>query len=328
MTASPETLPLYRTLAERLADAIKAGTLESGLVLLEGPLSDVFGTSRATVRNALSLLAEDGTIDRFSGRGFIIPGSAAERPIRRRVSAEDFPLEEVMVGETVPASDRIIPEVEDAICTAIAFGHYRINEQRLADRYGVSRPVVREVLWRLREMGLVEKDMHSPWLAGPLTARAISEDREMRVLLEPPALLISAPRLSAEEVAVMIARLDAVAHAEGRIEPATLDQIEIDLHENCLRHFANTRIQRVLREGRPTLMVRGLFARFIGIEADAPDLAEHRAVLTAMAAGDWEAASRLHANHLHLEGTRTLARLKVLSVIQEPPLPDYLERII
>lgn len=329
MPSSAETLPLYQVLATRLTAAIKAGKLESGLILLEGPLSDVFGTSRATVRNALALLAEDGTVDRFTGRGFIVGGPTQSRePIRRRVSSDDFPKEDIGVSEVIPASDRIIPEVEEAIRTAIAFGHYRINEQRLASRHGVSRPIIREVLWRLRELGLVEKDMYSSWLAGPLTARAISEDSEMRRLLEPPALLISAPQLSQDEISAMMARVETAIRTVGLIDPAIIDRIEIDLHENCLRHFTNTRIHEVLRKGRTMLMVTGLFARFIGIEADSPGIAEHRAIIEAIAARDWDAASRLHADHLHRKGTRTLQRLKVLSVIQEPPLPDYLERVI
>src|SRR5262245_46598134 len=102
MPTSAETLPLYQVLATRLTAAIKAGTLESGLILLEGQLSDVLGTSRATVRNALALLAENGTVDRFAGRGFIVGGpTQSAGPIRRRVSSDDFPADEVGVGEAV-----------------------------------------------------------------------------------------------------------------------------------------------------------------------------------------------------------------------------------
>ncbi len=321
-------MPLYRALAERVSIALKSGTLEDGLVLLEGPLSDIFGTSRATVRNALSMLAEEGTIGRFDGRGFIVQaGQSPTRPIRRRLSTSDFPVNGSVATDTLPASDQIIAEVEQALSIAIAFGHFRVNEQRLADLYGVSRPVAREVLWRLRELGLVEKDLHSPWLAGPLTARAVSEDRELRTMLEPHALMISAPRLTHGEVSAMLERVAAARGDSGHIRPAVIDRLEVDLHEDCIRHLPNGRILQILRKGRTPLHINALFARFVGLEPDAPEFGEHEAILREIAAGNWNEASQKHARHLFAEGKRTLDRLKVLSVVQEPPLPAYLERI-
>lgn len=322
-------MPLYRALAERVSFALKSGTLEDGLVLLEGPLSDIFGTSRATVRKALSTLAEEGTIERFNGRGFIVQGRrSAAPPIRRRLSTSDFPVNASVATDTLPASDQIITEVEEALSIAIAFGHFRVNEQRLADLYGVSRPVAREVLWRLRELGLVEKDLHSPWLAGPLTARAVSEDRELRMMLEPHALMISAPRLTSDEISSMLERVKAARSGSGHIKPTVIDRLEVDLHENCIRHLSNGRILQILRKGRTPLHINALFARFVGLEADAPELTEHETILHEIAAGNWKEASEKHALHLFSEGKRALDRLKVLSVVQEPPLPAYLERII
>lgn len=321
-------MPLYRALAQQISAAIDAGRLEPGLVLLEGPLSTFLNASRATVRNALARLEEEGRIGKFGGRGFVVAGDRDDAtPIRREVTARDVHLNGAAPVGTKAASDQIIREVENALSVAVAFGHYRINEQRLAENFSVSRPVAREVLWRLREAGLVEKDHHSPWLAGPLTARAVAEDRELRMLLEPHALKMSAPLLDGEELRTMRGRVAAARDVIGRIDADAIDLIEADLHESCLQFFGNSRVWGILHNGRMPLRVNALFARFVGIESDDPGLTEHRVVLDQIIGGEFDAAAASHMAHLRLEGRRTLDRLKVLSVIPEPPLPDYLERI-
>lgn len=319
--------PRYRFYAAQLLSAIDRGRLEPGLVLLEGPISSLFRTSRATVRSALAFLAEQGRIERFNGRGFVVPVSG-NGLIRREIVEADIKIRDIPVADSQAASDLIIEDVQKALSLAVAFGHYRINEQRLADSYAVSRPIAREVLWRLRESGLVEKDHHSPWLVGPLTARTVAEDRELLMLLEPHALKYSAPFIKEPELRAMCQRLKDARASGDKLGTSVIEQIENDLHVACLRHFPNSRIWAVIRKGRMSLLVNTLFAQFVGIERDDPGISEHAVVLDQIVNGEFEAAAASHTAHLRLEGRRTLDRLKVLSVIQEPPLPSYLERIV
>ncbi len=322
-----ETDPLYRAYASRIASAIAEGRLEPGLVLLEGRLSTIFETSRATIRKALHALAEAGTIERFDGRGFVVAGAgAAPSPIRRRVRADELAPQPVAAAR--PAADTIIADVEAALTTAIAFGHYRIDEQKLADAFAVSRPVAREVLWRLRETGLIEKQHHSPWLAGPVSARAVAEDRELRMLLEPHALKLSAPLLDRAELRAMRERIAAAQQLSSKIARATIEAIEHDLHIACTRHYSNGRVQRVMRTGRLPMVVDALFADGVGIYPEDPAFAEHAIVLDLLLAREFEAAAASHSAHLRQESKRTLDRLKVLSVLPEPDVAPYLERIV
>lgn len=318
--------PLYRVCASRIIEAIKDGRFEPGLVLLEGRLSAIFETSRATIRKALNDIAAEGRIRRFDGRGFIVAGNNDVPPIRRPIGASEIAAENGPAAR--PAADSIISEVESALMTAIAFGHYRIDEQKLADAFGVSRPVAREVLWRLRETGLVEKELHSPWLAGPVTARAVAEDRELRMLLEPHALKLSAPILDRTELQRMRDRVAAARRLTGKIPRAQIEAIEHDLHIACIRHYSNDRVKRVMRIGRLPMIVDALFAQFIGIYPDDPAFVEHGIVLDQLLAGEFDAAAASHSAHLRQESKRTLDRLKVLSVLPEPDLSPYLERIV
>lgn len=321
-------MPVFKAVAERIEAAIAAGTLEPGLLLLEGPLSEVMGTSRTTVRSSLLLLAERGRVTKSAGKGFLIGTSVpADRQSRRKVLASDVPETAGTGLGTSPAADQIKDELAEVISMVVPFGHYRISEQRLADCFSVSRPVVREVLWRLKDVGLVEKELHASWLAGPLTGKAVSEDRELRTLIEPYALMLSAPLLSADDISLMRSNIDMAISSTGRVAHELLERIELDLHENCLRFFPNQRAWNVLRNGRLPIRVNALFARHVGIDSDDPGLDEHRAVLDCLIAGDFSGAAACHSRHLNREGQRTLERLKVLSVIPEPSLPSYLERI-
>lgn len=329
VTTSAQSGALYRYFADRIGAAIARGRLEPGLVLLEGPLANALATSRATIRKALARLNDAGEIRRFDGRGYVVPAPRlGAEPIRRAIDENDLRVEEGTPPEKSPAADRIIDEVGAALRMAVAFGHYRVLEQPLADSFGVSRAVVREVLWRLRDRGIVEKGHHSPWLAGPLTARAVAEDYEIRILIEPHALKSSAPFLASREIRAMRERLDAVLVTPGRVDSETVGKVEEDLHLHCLEHYANQRAWTVLLHGQLPLLVNRLFARFIGIESDDPTFVEHEVVLERLAEGAFDAAAAAHTAHLKLASRRTMERLRVLSVIQEPELPDYLERIV
>lgn len=55
----------YETIRQVLEDAIASRKVPHGLVLVEGPLAQLFGTSRVPVRQALSLLHDQGLITRF-----------------------------------------------------------------------------------------------------------------------------------------------------------------------------------------------------------------------------------------------------------------------
>ena len=74
----------YRAIYSSLRSAIQIGRLLPGQVLLEGPIAEVFGTSRIPVRKALKLLSDEGMIRRFDGWGYLVgrPHGVFPRPVR------------------------------------------------------------------------------------------------------------------------------------------------------------------------------------------------------------------------------------------------------
>ncbi len=79
-----------------------------------------------------------------------------------------------------------------------------VSEQRLMERYGVSKAAVRAALARLRADGLVLAEPRRRHVIAPLTLRDVREIYDLRLLLEPAA----------------------AAEAAGRLEPAELVRLE------------------------------------------------------------------------------------------------------
>lgn len=73
---------LYRQIAESIAAQIRAGDLQIGDRLpSERQLADELGVSRVTVRQALSLLEEQGLIERLPGIGSFVSKPKIEQPV-------------------------------------------------------------------------------------------------------------------------------------------------------------------------------------------------------------------------------------------------------
>jgi DNA-binding GntR family transcriptional regulator len=330
-TAEADSRLRYQVIHDHLKSAIALGRIAPGLVLLEGPVARIFGTSRVPVRKAFEMLYEGGLLHTFEGRGYLVADPAGEVPEPVRA-----PLSEATLGfDQQPApldirstSQRIYHALEGAVSIGIAFGHFRIDESVAAETFGVSRGTVREALNRLRDLGLVEKSAYSHWLARPLTARAVKQDYEMRVLLEPAALLASAASLDRHELEQAYADIERALADPGEVNADRLQELEDTLHVRCLRHAGNRKMLQTIAHCHLPLTVDLAFHNAFNLPPQTPTLEEHRVVLDHLLAGNAIAASEALADHLRATQKRTLQHLKVLAVLPEPELPAYMQRII
>ncbi|KVE26905.1 GntR family transcriptional regulator [Burkholderia singularis] len=320
----------YRSIHEHLKHAIAHGRLQAGLVLRESAVARLFGTSRAPAKKALDMLHAQGLLHRFDGPGYLVArhdGAAAE-PVHAALSADALGLDAHNGAHgALTDGERIYDALEASISLAIVFGHFRINESDAARAFGVSRGAVREALNRLRDLGLVERSQSAHWLCGPLTARAVRHDYELRILLEPAALLASAPALARGTLA---AARDDIARAIAAPESFDADaahRLEITLHERLLSDAPNHKLLSLVNRAHLPLTVNHAFYAAFHLRPEQATLVEHLRVLDLLLADHPEAASDALAAHLRAGQVRTLQRLKSLSVLPEPTLPDYLTRI-
>lgn len=317
----------YETIRQVLEDAIASRKVPHGLVLVEGPLAQLFGTSRVPVRQALSLLHDQGLITRFEGRGFIVARQNEEvEPLRIALTRSVLGLDQQReLVDTRSTGEKLLQSLQEALSTCMVFGHYQLNEAQAAEFYNVSRNSIRESLMRLRDKGLVEKEPYSQWLAGPLTAREITDHYEIRASLESAALRKAAPHLPQQQILDNLQRLDQV---EGkRVSSAELEQVEDDLHLFCLEPAGNRTMMEILRQSQSPLIVTRIFYEMLAIPIDDAIVKEHRLVYEMLLKGSWDLAAMGLREHLERSQIRTLQKLKVLSVLPVPELPPYLLRL-
>lgn len=320
----------YAIVEEVLRRNIAAGRLPRGLVLLEGPIADLLQTSRAPVQRALQLLEADGLVHRFEGRGFLVgpPGSGA-RPLRVDVKALglDVPREADAALQSRGSWERIYDIVERDVAACIVFGQYRLVEAELARHFRVSRTVVRDVLARLQERGLVRKDQSSHWVAGPLTAQSIKDHFALRKILEPPALVDAAPRLDRDRLAHLYERFRAAESATADPEGDSLEAFETLLVDTCVLTTPNVRLAQLIRDNLLPVLAADRVLRQLGLPADRGAFTEHRLIVELLLRDAVPAAAEMFAAHIDAAARRSLAQMKIVAVIPEPThLASYLNR--
>ena len=220
-------------LAERVVRAnIVSGRLRPGTVLLEGPIAELLQTSRAPVKKALQALEAERLIHLFDGRGYLVgpPHSRLEpQRVDLRQLGLDIPEDIEVALQSRGSWERIYVAVESAIASCLVFGEYRMIESDIATHFHVSRTVVRDVLSRLQERGLVRKSQTSRWIAGPLTAQSMRDRFELRKVLEPMALVGASADWDREQISQLRIRAEAARQQTGDTTFSGSDDIEAAL---------------------------------------------------------------------------------------------------
>lgn len=318
--------PRYAAIERKLTQAIIDQRLPAGVVVTEDPVAKLFGTSRTPVRMAFNELEQQGMLERFEGRGFVVAG--ADEPRRVALTHEMLGLSATSAAMPQPmTAERIARDFESSVAQALPYGLYRVHEQAAADHFGVSRTVIRELLSRFQDRGLVRKDLRSHWVVGPLTARDVEHYFAIRGQLEPLALTESAPHLPPDDIAMIQERARAAISDGDSLPPKQLKQLEKDLHVTLLAKTPNPHLLRMIHQSQIALAVNQVFAETVGTRPFALALTEHCIVLEFLQRGSWTAAASALQEHLHLSAARTRKRLMSISVFPEPELPDYLRRI-
>ncbi len=328
MSAGPKAPErLYKLVYRVLRNHLEADELPEGMVLLEGPMADFFGTSRAPVQKALRMLNDENLILRFEGRGYVVARNGRRpEPIRMDIRQSGLTLprdiDEAMKSRS--SWQRIYGGIEQEVAAAAAFGHYRIHEARLASLFQVSRTVARDVLGRLHERGLVQKTSSSRWVAGPLTATSIKEMYEIRKLLEPAALIRAAPHLDRAVLTDMRDRMLALERDHADLTPELLHQFDLFLHVECLLKTDNKRMASVIRQNQLPVATAQTFQQYLRLSDESATLSEHRLVVELLIKESVDAAAAALVAHLESAQKRTLARLKVFSVVPAPQFSPFL----
>jgi DNA-binding GntR family transcriptional regulator len=320
--------PIYRKIHGILEQKILGNEIEAGTVILEGPIAEFFGVSRAPVKTALSHLIGQGLVKRFEGRGYLVTGGLLT-PVERGRTFDPTLLKSgasVRAELKTPAAwERIYDEVERELASHSPFGPQRIVENDLAQHFGVSRTVAHDVLTRLQNLGITGKDRQSRWFVVPLTVERVRHLYEVRRILEPAALAKAADMIQRETLEEMAERLDATWAAYPDVSIRQLDRLERDLHIDCISHCDNRELLDLLKRTQALLISnKYVLGGHIDLPGTDPFMGEHRLVLQALLDGKPARAAALLRRHLDLSVTKIVRRLEILQSSEPPPLPSYM----
>ena len=321
--------PYYQIVRETISDNVQKGHLPKGTKLLISSVAERLGVSRPPVRRALELLAEDGVLTALSSQGYVVGKPGAVSPgARTNLHGLDLDLPAELGSNLGQASwERIYETVEREVLNCIPFGTFQLSEVTIGEYFEVSRTVARDVLSRMDARGLIQKDRSSHWIAGPFGARMLDDAHQMRRMIEPGALVLSLPYLARK--ALSEAR-DRVAEALARshaVSQAAIEQIEDDLHVECLKPLRNRRLAEAVRMTQISLVINRLFGTYIGVHDETELLNEHALVLGHLLLGDGGGAEAALRHHLDADHARVRNRLKVLSVFDAAEIAPYLSRV-
>jgi len=271
------------------------------------------------VQAALRILEDERHIHRFEGRGFLVgaPG-APVAPIRRDLATFGLSISHEIDNALQNRGlwERVYEEVEASVVACLAFGDFRIVEAALGDYYGVSRTVVRDVLGRLHERGLVTKTQSSHWVASALTAQSVRERFALRQLLEPEALRLSAEHADYE-------RLRRVLREERRSDPeagASAEELDRILMDYCLSRGPNRQLIDLINQVRLPLAAASRALTQLGLPEDRIATREYLTLFDLIGRRSLDAAATYWRHHLTVLAEKNLARLKLVAVVTDPPV--------
>lgn len=190
--------------------------------------------------------------------------------------------------------------VDDILSNRLAPGDALV-ERTLAERFGLSRTPIREILRRLESDYLVDVYPNQGAFVRKLSPRDVRDLFQMREALEPLAAELAARHRPDDELAELRARYPDRDEWTST-DPAALTRLGEATHDAIVRWSGNGLLNDVYASlRRQTRLVRGMTRTRVDIEL--ASLAEHIGILDAVEDRDAERARESMIAHLRRSGT-------------------------
>lgn len=207
------------------------------------------------------------------------------------------------IPATIRQSERLGELIEERIVTGVYLPGTRLDEQELANTFGISRTPVREALIQLASIGLIEMKPRRGATVPEIGAERVCEMFEVMAELEAMCGRLAARRITAtEQAALQDAHLACEAARDSNAPDAYYHLNEV-FHQRIYAASRNdflaeqaTALQRRLRTYRRLqLRVRNRVSASFN---------EHQAIVDAIIAGDSDLAATLLRAHVTVQGER------------------------
>ncbi len=156
----------------------------------------------------------------------------------------------------------------------------------------------------------MRKSPSSHWIAGPLTARTVSEKFQLREIMEPAALRLAGPHLRYAEVEALLERIG----TDPEITPQYLGDA---LLEHCIAQAPNAALVEIIRSNRLLLSSVDRALILLGLPRDEDTIEQYQTLLELITHHPIDSACEYLRYHLSITARRYLARMKIVAVIDE-----------
>lgn len=192
--------------------------------------------------------------------------------------------------------------LREAILSGVIPGGVPLRQEDLAASFGVSRMPVREALRQLEARALVEFHPHRGAVVAEISAGDAADISAIRAALEPAALRLSLPHLTAADFALAE---ELVAEMDAEEDPGRMGELNRRFHMTL---YARAGRPRLLALTEQHLAAADRYLRFqfaaLGYHPRSQD--EHCALLAACRVGNVEAACAAVTRHV-VQGGEKLA---------------------
>lgn len=197
----------------------------------------------------------------------------------------------------VSVTQRVLDELRTEIVTAQLAPGSVIREADVAARFRVSKTPVREALQRLLAEDFVMVFPRRGYMVRPVGITDIQNVMALRMYIEPPLSALAAQRRTPE----ILAQLEALLEQQEDETAEHADRLAVapEFHRVIASLARNDRVDGLLRTYfDETTRVHYLFPQATAHVTSAAELAAHREIFDAIAAGDGPRAAQAMADHL------------------------------
>jgi len=206
-------------------------------------------------------------------------------------------LEPITIDSYQPLRETVCAALRDAIKRGILEPGERLMEVQLAEELGISRTPVREAIRKLEQEGYVIMMPRRGTYVSDVSVKDVKEIFEIRSALESLAISLATMRIEPEELEKLQTLLEEIG---GHIENNDIEKIvatDVEFHGLLYQVSRNERLVTIISNLKEQL------ARFRTLSMSYPGrlqetLAEHRAMVEAIAAGDVDLAREAAERHM------------------------------
>jgi DNA-binding GntR family transcriptional regulator len=266
---------------EDLAARMRSGR-ELPVQLTLDSLAEHYNVSFTPVRTAIAELISEGLLTKGPNRRLIAntPPDARKHG-KRKLSLPEPPQSSIDVMEVI---------VSDLVHLSLNGDAVYLREEATAEKYGISRGAIRNILHRLVGEGILDHIPRRGWRLRPFRQDDLQAFLEAREAFELKALDLAWPKLDNKEIERML---------DANVLPVTAAEaphVDESLHTYLINTAGNPYIKDFMQ--RQGLYYRLLFKwedrdRATAIET----VRQHREILTAMLRRKWATARKALSHH-------------------------------